>query len=52
MIPPVESDTATTVAPSSEMRRAAIEPAFPKPWTATFAPLRSSARWFAASMIV
>ena len=34
-MPPVESETATTVAPSSEMSRAAIEPALPKPWTAT-----------------
>ena len=37
-IPPVESLTATTVAPSLRMRRAAIEPALPKPWTATVAP--------------
>ena len=34
-MPPVESDTATTVAPSSTISRAAIEPALPKPWTAT-----------------
>ncbi len=34
-MPPVESETATTVAPSSPIRRAAIEPALPKPWTAT-----------------
>ena len=40
-MPPVESETATTVAPSSPMSRAAIEPALPKPWTATRHCLRS-----------
>ena len=51
-MPPVESDTATTVAPSSAMSRAAIEPALPKPWIATRAPSSSSMpRWRAASMM-
>ncbi len=48
-IPPVESLTATTVEPSSLISRAAIEPALPKPWTATVALVRSRFRWRAAS---
>ena len=44
-MPPVESVTATTVAPSSPMSWAAIEPTLPKPWTATVAPWRSMPRW-------
>ena len=51
-IPPVESDTATTVEPSSLMSRAAIEPALPKPWTATRVLVRSMPRCWAASTIV
>ncbi len=34
-MPPVESETATTVAPSSVISRAAIAPALPKPWIET-----------------
>src|SRR4051794_32013841 len=34
-IPPVESETATTLAPSASMRVAAIDPALPKPWIET-----------------
>ena len=48
-MPPVESETATTVEPSSAMSRAAIEPALPKPWTATRRLVRSMPRWRAAS---
>jgi hypothetical protein len=51
-IPPPVSLTAITVAPSSRMRRAAMEPALPKPWTATVAFVRSMPRWAAASTIV
>jgi len=36
--PPRESDAATIVAPSAASSSAAIAPALPKPWTATFAP--------------
>ena len=34
-MPPVESETATTVAPSSEISVAAIDPALPNPWIDT-----------------
>ena len=44
-MPPVESETATTVEPSSVISRAAIEPALPKPWTATRVLVRSMPRW-------
>ena len=47
-MPPVESLTATTVEPSFRMSRAAIEPALPKPWTATVEVVRSMPRWAAA----
>ncbi len=48
-MPPVESETATTVEPSATISCAAIEPALPKPWTATLAFLSSMPRWRAAS---
>ena len=49
-MPPVESETATTVAPSSAISVAAIEPALPKPWIATRAPCAGPCpRWRAAS---
>ena len=51
-MPPVESETATTVAPSSTISRAAIEPALPKPWTETRDFVRSMPRWRAASTMV
>ena len=51
-MPAVESDTAMTVEPSSDISLAAIEPALPKPWTTTFAPWRSMPRWRAASTTV
>ena len=34
-IPPVESESATMRAPSSESSRARFEPTLPKPWIAT-----------------
>ena len=43
-MPPVESETATTVAPSSAMSFAAIEPALPKPWIETRAFAEVDAR--------
>ena len=43
-MPPVESLTATTVEPSSRISRAAIEPALPKPWTATVAVVEVDAQ--------
>ena len=51
-MPPVESETATTVEPSWVMSLAAIEPALPKPWTATVDVVRSMPRWRAASTTV
>ena len=50
-MPPVESETATTVEPSSEISFAAIEPALPKPWIETRALPRSMPGWRAASMM-
>ena len=38
-MPPLESLTATMVAPSAASSVAAMEPALPKPWIATRAPL-------------
>ena len=51
-MPAVESDTATTVEPSSDISLAAIEPALPKPWTTTVDLVRSMPRWRAASTTV
>jgi hypothetical protein len=51
-IPPPVSLTAIAVAPSSRMSRAAIDPAFPKPWTAAVVFVRSMPRWDAASTTV
>ena len=50
-MPPVESETATTVAFSSCISCAAIEPALPKPWIATRAFGSSSPRCRPASMM-
>ena len=50
-MPPVESETATTVEPSSAISFAAIEPALPKPWIATRALPSSIPLWRAASMM-
>ena len=50
-MPPIESDTATTVAPSSVISLAAIEPALPKPWMDTVDLDSSRPRWRAASMM-
>jgi hypothetical protein len=51
-IPPCVSETATTVDPSSRMSRAAIDPAFPKPWTAAVVFVRSTPRCLAAATTV
>ncbi len=51
-MPPVESETATTVEPSSATSFAAMEPALPKPWTATVDRVRSMPRCRAASTTV
>ena len=48
-MPPDESLTATTLAPSSPISRAAIEPALPKPWTTTRAPSSGIATCLTAS---
>ena len=50
-MPPVESETATIVAPSASISWAAIEPALPKPWIETVALSSSIPRWRAASMM-